>query len=203
MAPAKQRAPVDERHSGQMTHGPAVDALASSNRILVVGPSGSGKTYLSLRLGRILGHRLIHLDARFWRSGWVSTPQAEWRQTVESLTRQERWIMDGTYESTLDLRIPAAETIIVIERSRWICLWGVIRRAMMYGRGPRPDAPPKQPIDLSYLRYIWHYPARTRPLVDELIEKHGSDKCVLVLRGAREIEELMSELEVRTRGGAG
>ncbi len=174
-----------------------ISALVSSNRILVVGPSGCGKTYLARRLGQILGNPPIHLDAEFWQPGWVPTPQAEWRRAVESLVQRERCILDGTYESTLDLRIPAAQAIIVIERSRWVCLWGVIRRILIHRNRPRPDAPPAQPLDISYLRYIWGYPARTRPLLNALIKRHGQEKCVVVLNGRRGISKLIAEVQVR------
>ncbi len=106
----------------------SIKRLASSQRILVIGPSGSGKTTLSIRLGRILDLETIHLDACFWKPGWIATPQPEWREKVSKLIRKPSWVMDGTYESTLDLRIPAADAVIVVDRSRWVCLWHVLKR---------------------------------------------------------------------------
>ena len=38
--------------------------------------------------------------------------------------------MYGTYESTLSLRIPAADALIVIEQSRLTCLWRIIERKL-------------------------------------------------------------------------
>lgn len=114
---------------------------------------------------------------------------------VSSLVREERWIMDGTYESTLDLRIPAAEVIIMLNQSRWACLRGVVRRSLAYRNKPRPDAPSGQPIDLAYLRYIWGYPVRTDPLIRELIEKHGPQIPVIRLDKREDIEMLISILQ--------
>ena len=172
----------------------SVEALRSSKRILVLGPCGSGKTFLTRQLSHILGLPEIHLDARFWKPGWISTPQPEWRRVVSSLVTQESWIMDGTYESTLDIRVPAAEAIIMISRPRWSCLWGVARRSMHYRNKPRPDAPPEQPIDLAYLSYIWKYPAETDVLVSELIEEYGRDTPVVRLDNRKSIETLVSSL---------
>jgi adenylate kinase family enzyme len=173
----------------------AVDDLISSDRILVVGPSGSGKTYLSRRLGELLDRPVVHLDACFWRPGWTSTPQDEWRQVVAGLIRPARWIMDGTYESTFRVRLAAADAVIVIERSRWTCLWGVLRRTMTHGNAPRPDAPPGQPIDRAFLRYIWRYPVRTRPLVRRLLAEHGRHTTVVVLDGPRDIDRLLLQCD--------
>jgi adenylate kinase family enzyme len=142
----------------------------------------------------------VHLDAVFWRPGWISTPQPEWRGMVTSLIRQDSWIMDGTYESTLDLRIPAAEAIIMVNRPRWSCLWGVIHRSLIYRNKPRPDAPPGQPIDLAYLRYIWKYPVRTDTLVNELIDKHGPHIPVVRLDKRENVELLLSAMQAAPVG---
>lgn len=175
-----------------------IERLASADRILVLGPSGSGKTYLSRRMAPLLGHEAIHLDRRFWRPGWVPTPRAEWQRVVRGIVSVDRWLIDGTYESTLELRLPAADTVIVIEQSRVACLWGVLRRSLAHGRRPRPDAPAAQPIDRAFLRYIWRYPTRTRPLIDAAIERHGQDKNVIVVEGGRGIRSLLAELRAHS-----
>jgi adenylate kinase family enzyme len=174
--------------------GQSVAALKSAKRILVLGPCGSGKTRLTRELSRILGLPAVHLDANFWRPGWISTPQQEWRSTVRMLISRESWIMDGTYESSLDLRIPAAEVIIMVDRPRLSCLWGVVRRSLSYRNRARPDAPSGQPIDYAYLRYIWRYPAHTDVLVQELIEKHGPHLPLVKLNRRVSTEALLSAL---------
>jgi adenylate kinase family enzyme len=177
-----------------------VDVLMSAKRILVLGPCGSGKTCLTRELSNILDLPAVHLDARFWRPGWISTPQPEWRRVVSSLIAQDSWIMDGTYESTLDLRIPAAEAIIMIDRPRWSCLWGVVRRSLSHRNRPRPDAPPDQPLDLAYLRYIWRYPQRTDTLVREHIDRHGPQIPVIRLDQRENVAALLSALQAAQTG---
>lgn len=165
----------------------------------MLGPCGSGKTWFSRELSRILDLPAVHLDANFWHPGWISTPQPEWRRVVSSLIEQHSWIMDGTYESTLDLRIPAAEAIIMVYRTRWSCLWGVVRRSLFYRNKPRPDAPPDQPIDLPYLRYIWRYPVKTDPLVNALIQKHNPQIPVIRLGSRKDVIAFLSAVQVRLR----
>jgi adenylate kinase family enzyme len=180
-----------------MSSSQSINALLSSRRILVLGPCGSGKTCLTRELSRVLDLPAVHLDAAFWRPGWISTPQPEWRNVVSDMVRQESWVIDGTYESTLDLRIPAAEAIIVTKCPRWVSLWGVIRRSMYYRHRPRPDAPPGQPIDLAYLRYIWKYPRVTSTVVHDLIEKHGPDKPLIRLDSRKRMDVFMKSLQKR------
>ena len=181
----------------------SLDEFTSARRILVLGPCGSGKTYLTRQLSRILGLPAVHLDRHFWHPGWISTPQPEWRRVVGSLIEQPDWIMDGTYESTLDLRIPAAQAIVMVDRPRWCCLWGVVSRSLRYRNKPRPDAPSGQPIDRAYLRYIWRYPAQTDTLVRELIDTHGSQLPVVRLDDRKCTELFIKSLQTHARGPAG
>ena len=106
--------------------------------------------------------------------------------------------MDGTYESTLDLRIPAADVILVIDRSRLGCLWRALKRACTIDDANRPDAPAGQKLDRDFLRYIWQYPAVTGPFVLDCIQQYGSDKSLVILDGAREMATLLQALRKAT-----
>jgi adenylate kinase family enzyme len=181
-----------------------VEGVCGAERILVVGPSGSGKTHLSLRLGELLDLPLVHLDAHRWRPGWVALPDRDWRPVVAELTRAPAWIMDGTYESTLDLRIPAADAVIVLEVRRLSCFLGLLQRRFFDGRRLRPDAPAGQRIDRAFLRYLWSYPVATRPLLLAELRKHGAGKTVIVLHGRRQVRRLTQDVQrVRSRGDVG
>jgi len=172
----------------------AANRVRSSKRILVLGSSGSGKTTLSIRLGQLLDIETIHLDARFWKPGWIATPQQEWRETVLSLISQPSWIMDGTYESTLDLRIPAADTLILVECSRWTCLWQVLKRKATVADRQRTDAPPGQKLDWAFMRYIWRYPTVTDPYVQECILEFGQGKTQVRLHGSPQVQSFLQLL---------
>jgi adenylate kinase family enzyme len=177
----------------------ALARLAAASRVLVVGPSGSGKTQLALRLGDLLGLPVVHLDAERWQPGWVALPDREWREAVAGLVGAPRRIMDGTYESTLDLRVPAADAVIVLERHRVACLAGVLRRRLLDRGRVRPDAPPGQPLDRAFLRYIWRYPDATRPILQAELHEHGEGKTVIVLRGWREVRRFRGDVARATR----
>ena len=58
----------------------------------------------------------------------------------------EAWVADGNYGSTLEMRFAAADTIIDMDRSRLICLWRVIGRAVKNRRTTRSDMRPGCPV---------------------------------------------------------
>ena len=175
----------------------AITPLLTAKRILVLGSSGSGKTTFTRHLGRILRIEPIHLDACFWQPGWISMPQTQWQEAVVALVQKDAWIMDGTYESTLHLRLPLADCLIVLDQSRWVCLWRVLKRKLTIDDRHRPDAPAGQRIDADFLRYVWRYPAVTRPFVLDSIECFGANKPLIQLRSSRDTQRLLQELQTR------
>ena len=143
----------------------------------------------------MLNRPIQHLDALFWDPGWrTSRPPAEWRTLLETLVREPRWIMDGTYESTLHLRLPAADSVVIVERSRVLCLWRAFVRAVLLRRRPRPDAPPGERFTVAFVRYIWRYARNTRPVMADVLARQGAGKTVIVLRGSADEQRLLRDL---------
>jgi adenylate kinase family enzyme len=162
-------------------------------RVLVLGSPGAGKSTFARRLSGRTGLPLIHLDRHFWRSGWAEPPPAEWRRQVEELARQPRWIMDGDYSRTLDIRLPRADTAFLLDTPRWLnisrVLWRVVRG---YGR-TRPDLADGCPerFDWEFLRYVWSYPQKLRPRIAAMLEAYHGE--VVTLRSRREIENYLTK----------
>src|SRR5277367_6674004 len=91
-------------------------------RIVIVGCSGSGKSTLARKLGLRLGLPVVHLDVLHYLPGWKRASLAEFRARVTEEHRGEAWISEGNFASwTFDIRLPRAESIIVLERPRWLC----------------------------------------------------------------------------------
>ena len=159
-------------------------------RILVVGSGGSGKSTFSVRLGRLLGLPVIHLDTLYWSPGWIEPDKSQWANTVRQVIEQDRWILDGNYSGTLAERIEACDTIIFLDLSRYLCLWRVLKRAARYRGRTRPDMSAGCPerIDLSFLLWIWTYPNRSRRKVLELLERARATKHVVHLRTQRDVD---------------
>ena len=48
-------------------------------RILIIGSGGAGKSTLALRLAEALKVELVHLDAHYWKPGWIEPEPQEWQ----------------------------------------------------------------------------------------------------------------------------
>jgi adenylate kinase family enzyme len=162
---------------------------APVQRIMVIGSSGTGKSTVARRLGEMLGLPVIHLDAEFWRPGWVEPERAIWHQQVAALAARDAWIMDGQYSATWDLRVNRADTIIWLDLPRRIYMTRIIKRTLLnYGR-VRGDLGPGCPerFDWPFLKFVWNYPHRSRSNVMVLLEREARVRRVVILRSEREV----------------
>ena len=157
-------------------------------RIIVVGCQGSGKTSLALRLGRNLDLPVVHLDVLYWRPGWKESDKASFRVRVADAIAGEDWVVDGSFSGRVfDLTLARADTLIVIERPRWLCLWRIAWRSAFGVDGTRPDLPegcPKQ--------QAWRYNADRRPRIEAERLKYGAEVPVVRLSSDREIEDFLA-----------
>jgi hypothetical protein len=55
------------------------------------------------------------------------------------LVRRARWIIEGSYLSSSDSRLDAADTIIFLDMPRSLCLWYIILRHIKFKGHHRPD----------------------------------------------------------------
>lgn len=146
-------------------------------RICVIGCSGAGKSELAVRLGDVLDLPVVHLDRHFWRPGWEPSPRGEWWAFQEELVRGDAWILDGNYTSSLHIRLPRADTVVLLDYPRGVCLWRAVKRATLaWGREVAPGCPERLGRShVEFLRYIWRFPKETRPRVLDAIESYVED----------------------------
>lgn len=159
-------------------------------RVLVIGSGGAGKSTFSRRLSEITGIEVIHLDKIYWRAGWIEPPKVEWQKTLESYLKKESWIMDGNFGGTVDLRLAACDTAVLLDLPRTVCLYRVLKRRLKYRNTNRPDMTEgcHEKVDYEFLKWIWDYPNKKKPKMEEKLRRFGNEKTIIRLKSQREIE---------------
>lgn len=165
-------------------------------RVLIIGSGGAGKSTLATTLGERLGLPVVHLDAHYWRPGWDPTPSDEWRRRVSELIAAHAWVMDGNYGGTMAQRLAAADTVVLLDLPRLLCLWRIVRRAVTYAGRSRPDMAPGCPErwQWAFVWWILSYPQTRLPGVLSRLAALPSETRVVRLRSTREVEAFVSSL---------
>lgn len=162
-------------------------------KIVLIGSGGAGKSTLAKQLGEKLNIEVTHLDARFWQSGWVATPKDEWTKIQKEIVSKDKWIVDGNFGGTMDLRLENADTIIFLDFPRFLCLSRVIKRRIIYHNRTRPDMGENCPekLDFEFLKWIWNYPKQKRPAIIEKLNFYSKTKKVFVVRSKNDVKLLL------------
>lgn len=165
-------------------------------RVIIIGSGGAGKSTLARRLGRITGLEVIHLDALHWLPGWQVPPKNDWFEKVEKAIAGESWIMDGNFGATMEIRLAACDTVVFLDLPRLLCLYRVVKRRFVYRGTNRPDMAEgcREQIDLEFLRWIWTFPQRAKPEIEERLARLGAGKTIYHLRSPREVDDFLARV---------
>ncbi|GAA3803897.1 MULTISPECIES: DNA topology modulation protein FlaR [Amycolatopsis] len=172
-------------------------------RVVVLGCGGAGKSTFSRRLGALLDLPVTHLDHVYWQPGWVPLPAGEFAARQRALVAGERWLLDGNYGGTLEIRLAAADTVILLDPPRRVCLRRAVLRVLRgWGRdGQAPGCPER--LSLEFLAWIWAFRRRSRPRALRAIAEHGCGARQYLLTTPREAGLFLSGLAREKSAGSG
>lgn len=163
----------------------------------MIGSSGAGKSTFAAELGRIVNLPVIHLDKEFWRPGWVMTDSDKWRERVSELVASDEWIVDGSYDGSLDIRLPRADTVVFLDYPRYLCFWRIFKRvatSLGHVRFDMAEGCPEQ-VDLGFIKWVWNYRRDHYPRIHEMLEKHFNKGNLILLKSPSEVQRFLNELE--------
>ncbi len=163
------------------------------NKILIIGIPGSGKSTFANKLGKVLEREVIHLDKLYRKPGWVvAFAKDEWVELIRDLVAKERWIIDGNYTNTLDIRLAAADTVVFLNFNKFLCLYRVWLRC--YKKDPLfgidKAEGDRNRLSWDLIKKIITYP---RKEILQKLERAKTGKKIFIAKNSREAKNLLKE----------
>jgi adenylate kinase family enzyme len=155
--------------------------LGLVQRILILGRGGAGKSTAARRMAELTGLPLIELDTLFWHADLSPTPADKWRAIQGQLVADKQWIMDGDlgpYDQ-LDVRLAAADTVVVLDFPLLLCAWRALRRS---------------PERIGFWLWLIRWRRHSRPALLQAISRFAPSARLLVLRTPRALDRFLAGL---------
>lgn len=160
------------------------------HRILILGCPGSGKSTFARALGERTGLPVVHLDNIWWRADGTHVSREEFDRALAELLAGEKWIMDGDYSRTYEVRIRASDTLIFLDYPEDVCMAGIVGRV----GEERPDMPwTESALDPELVAMVKNYARDNRPVLLDLLRRYA-DRQVLVFTDRTRADRWLSEL---------
>ncbi|PYU67637.1 MAG: adenylate kinase [Acidobacteria bacterium] len=124
---------------------------------------------------------LIELDKLFWQPGLVETPRNQWVELQQKLVSESEWIMDGDLgpHDAIEVRLRAADTIILLDFSLVRCAWRAVWRSQER---------------LDFWLWLLRYRRQSRPLLMKAISNHAPTATIHVLRNPEAVRRFVADV---------
>ena len=159
-------------------------------KIIVIGCPGSGKTTFARKLRDKTGLPLYYLDAIWHKPDKTHIPREEFDARMAEILPTDRWIIDGNYSRTLEIRMRACDTVFFFDLPTQICLEGAAARV-----GKVREEMPwiETELDPEFKKEIEDFPSKNLPTTYALFEKY-SDKRIVIFRSREEADKFLEKM---------
>lgn len=153
-------------------------------KIIVIGSSGSGKSIFSKKLRDITGLPLYHLDMIWHKPDKTNVSKEEFDRRLGEIMLTDKWIIDGNYQRTLEMRMEKCDAIFLFDLPVEECLAGAAERI-----GKKRDDMPwvEDEFDEEFRQWIVDFPKLQLPEIYEMLERH-KDKNLISFRSRQEAD---------------
>ena len=137
-------------------------------KVIVIGCSGAGKSFFAKKLRDVTGLALYHLDMIWWKPDRTHITREEFDEKLTNILETDRWIIDGEYSRTLEMRLKKCDTVFFLDFPLSVCLEGAAARV-----GKKRDDIPwaEDKLDEDFRQYITDFHGETLNQMRQLLKK--------------------------------
>ena len=162
------------------------------NKIIIIGCPGSGKSTFAKELKKLIDLPIYHLDLIWNKPDKTTLTREEFDKILKDIFQEEKWIMDGNYQRTLEIRIKEAETIFFLDYDLETCLNGDTTRVGIV----RDDMPWKEEkLNDEFKDKIIKFSEKQKPEIDNLLNKYKNEKEIIIFKTREDAKDYLNNLK--------
>ena len=154
-------------------------------KVIIIGCPGAGKSTFSRLLSEKTALPLYHLDLIWHKPDRTTVSREEFDRRLAELLLGDKWIIDGNYGRTLEVRMKECDTVFLFDLPTEACLEGA-RARVGKKRGDMPWV--EETLDDEFKEWIENFSRDELPRVYSLLEKY-KDKNIIVFKSHKEVDE--------------
>jgi len=163
------------------------------NKISIIGGSDTGKTTLATNLGKELNLPVCHIDGIHHLENWRVRDKEERDKILLEKINEPKWVIDGTYRSTLKQRLQKSEYIIYLDYSPLAHVRGVMGRYLKNHGKEKQEIPGcKEQMSLEFFFVALNWRKNKRESILEALEGIDKDR-ILVFKNRKKLNKWYKE----------
>jgi len=148
-----------------------------------------GKTTLAKKLSTLYNLPIYHIDGIHHLENWKLRDRQERDNIILDIVKKDKWIIDGTYKSTLVDRFKVADLVIWLDYSTFAQLKGVLKRAITCYNKEKEEIPGcKERLTFTFLKYVFNYNRKKRIYIIDCLAEY-SPKFLKVFKNRKSLNK--------------
>lgn len=157
-------------------------------KAIIIGCPGAGKSTFARILSDKTDLPLYYLDMLWHKPDRTTVDRNTFDKKLKEIISKDKWIIDGNYGRTLEMRIQTCEVIFLLNFPVLECLAGVESRI---GK-QRVDMPwIETEFDEEFRQWIINFPKNELPTVYKLLDRYKTEKSIYIFRSRADIDDYL------------
>ena len=164
--------------------------ILGMQKAIVIGSPGAGKSEFARKLRDVTKIPLYYLDMLWHKTDKTNVSKGEFDIELNKILNLDKWIIDGNYLRTLEIRLKECDTVFLLDYPLGICLAGVKSRI---GK-KREDMPwLETEFDEEFKQWIENFPEDQLPKIYNLL-KENKQKNIVIFRSREEADKYLESI---------
>lgn len=160
-------------------------------RVIVIGSPGAGKSTFARRLRDKTGLPLYYLDMIWHLPDRTTISKEEFDETLVRILATERWIIDGNYGRTMEMRLKYCDTVFLLDYPLHVCLEGASSRV-----GVKREEIPwvEEELDEAFRQWIIDFPKTKLPRIYQLLDEYQEGKEIHIFHSRNDADQYLARM---------